>query len=128
VVVRRAAWWVRTSYLMRAWFAEKGARRLANVRRDCAGTGLPSLFFARRPPQVQSAAISNKALDANRKPLWVDIANPFCLSVLERMCEGTEWMSITEMLPGSQQLWLDVDGARHVSELQFELLLRRSVA
>jgi len=128
VVVRRAAWWVRTSYLMRAWFAAKGARRLADVRRDCARTGLPTLFFARRPPQAQSSAISNKALDANRKPLWVDIGNPFCLSVLERMCEGMEWMSITEMLPGSEQLWLEVDGARHVSELQFELLLRRNVA
>ena len=128
VVVRRAAWWVRTSYLMRAWFGEGGAKRLASVRRECARTGLPTVFFARRPPQAQSGAISNTALDANRKPLWVDIDNPFCLSVLERLCDGLEWMSFTEMLPGSQQLWLDVDGARHVSELQFELLLRRSVA
>lgn len=125
-VLRRALWWLRVDYLRRAWFGHEGAARLADVRRECARSGLPERFFARRPAQADAGMVASSVLHGSRKPLWVDIGNPFCLSLLERLGDGVEWLSFTEALPGPEQLWLDIDGDRHVSEWQLELLLRRA--
>ena len=124
-VVRRAMWWVSTDYLRRAWFSEEGARQIAAVRRELRGHGMPTCFFARRPLQASTAAVPANVLDGNRKPLWVDACNPFCLALLERLCQGAEWISLTEALPAQADAWLRIDGVPHVSELQIELLLRR---
>ncbi len=125
VILKRATWWVRTEWLRRAWFGERGAARLRAVRRGRAEHGMPETLFARRPSQAQGAAINSGALDAQRKPLWVDSANPFCLDLLERLADGVEWLSLTEALPGPGEHMLTIDGQCHVSELQVELLLER---
>jgi hypothetical protein len=125
VVVRRAMWWMRTDYLRRAWFASRGAMRLAAVRGERRVFGLPEVGFVRRPLQDAGPVASHAALDARRKPLWVDTGNPFCLDLLERLCDGVEWISFAEALPDPGQQWLRLQGRPHVSELQFELLLRR---
>lgn len=123
VVVRRAMWWISTEYLRRVWFSTQGALRLAAVRGECRAMGLPEAFFVRRPIRSSGDMVSSNALDANRKPLWVDVGNPFCLALLERLCDGVEWISFSEALPATGDGWLRSDGAPHVSELQFELLL-----
>lgn len=125
-VVRRAMWWLSTDYLRRAWFSVQGAQRLAAVRAECRAQGLPTVFFARRPLSAGGAVASGNALEANRKPLWTDGANPFCLTLLERLCEGVNWISFTEALPAPGDGWLRIEGVPHVSELQFELLLQRT--
>jgi len=123
VVLKRATWWVRTEWLRRTWFEERGAARLRAVRRHCAERGMPETLFARRPSQPHAAGTNSGALDAQRKPLWVDTANPFCLELLERLLDGVEWLALTEALPGPGEHWLTIDGRSHASELQVELLL-----
>ncbi len=124
-ILKRATWWVRTAFLARHWFAPRGAERLKAVRRSCRAQGLPPVFFARRPLDAGSGFIGGNALDARRKPMWIDTANPFCLDLLERLADGVEWISFTEALPDANDPWLTVAGRGHASELQIEMLLER---
>lgn len=124
VVLARATWWVRADYLQRAWFSEQGAARSIAVERDCRRLGLPLRLFAQALPDPGPAGvIPPDALKGDRKPLWIDIRVPFCLSMLQRMAQRNQWIALTEMLPDAGSLWLDVKGERHVSEMQLELLV-----
>jgi hypothetical protein len=88
---------------------------------------LPTCFFAQGAvAQRHDLEVSSEVLDGYRKPLWVDTRNPFCLALLERMADRFEWLSITESLPDVGQSWLQLDGQRHVCELQIELLIEAS--
>ncbi|WP_045739089.1 hypothetical protein [Xanthomonas sp. MUS 060] len=127
VVVRRACWWVRADYLRRAWFAVSGRKRLVQVLTQCEVHGLPQRFFVRRC-MISAAGLDRNLLDASRKPLWVDVANPFCLSLMERLASQSAWLSVTEVLPDPAKGWLRLDGKAHVSELQFEMLLSRQAS
>jgi hypothetical protein len=122
VILSRAFWWVRAEHLQTHWFAKKGVEQLLAINRDCKAQGLPRTFYAKpfNAPD-ENGGISHKVLNADRKPLWVDIDNPFSLAMLERLAQKNSWLSLTEALPGPEQLWLNVDGDEHVSELQIEM-------
>lgn len=125
-ILMRAHWWVSTAFLKSAWFRHQGLQQLWDIQNSLRQEQLPSVFFARQ--QISSGRqgdVSSAAMDANRKPLWVDCENPFSLHLLERLCERCEWICITEALPGPAQQLVRIDGAEHVSELQLEMLLRR---
>ena len=62
------------------------------------------------------------ALDA-RKPLWIDTRNPFCLDLFERIARDVEWVVITEPLPDIDDSWILIQGERHVSEFQIEMMV-----
>lgn len=124
LVLARATWWVRADYLLRTWFAEQGAARTIAVERECRRLGLPRRLFAQAMPDPSPAGvIPSDALKGDRKPLWIDSRVPFCLSMLQRMAQRNAWIALTEMLPDAEDLWLDVNGERHVSEMQLELLV-----
>jgi hypothetical protein len=125
LVLRRATWWLSKSYLLRHWFAGSDAQQLLQVRRDCERHGIPDVVFAQRYIAPDSRGLLPvNLLNANRKPLWVDLRNPFWLNMLERMTEEGEWIFLTEPFPAAADLWLDVDGHRHVSEMQLEMIVR----
>jgi hypothetical protein len=126
VILSRAFSWVRSEHLMNKWFNNKGIQQLLDIKRDCIDKGLPTTFFA-KPYNApgDSGSISHKALHADRKPLWVDINNPFSLTMLERIAQKNTWLSFTEALPGPEELWLNVDGNDHVSELQIEMQITK---
>jgi hypothetical protein len=127
LVLRRASWWVRGEHLRQAWFSQQGARRMLSVRSEVGRHNLPTCFFAQGAvAQRHDLEVSSEVLDGYRKPLWVDTRNPFCLALLERMADRFEWLSITESLPDVGQSWLQLDGQRHVCELQIELLIEAS--
>jgi hypothetical protein len=124
LVLRRATWWVPTAYLRRHWFDGKPGERLLKVRRECDRLQLPPVFFAQRHiPSDRNKLIASNVLDANRKPIWIDVRNPFWLAILERLAEQGDWITFTEPLPGPDDLWLRLDGQPHVSELQIEMLI-----
>ncbi len=124
LVLRRATWWLSAAYLQREWLAGSSAERLVRVRRDCARRGIPCTFFAQRyiAPE-RSSLIPSDVLNANRKPLWIDVRNPFWLAMLARMTEGGDWVLLTEALPAPDTLWLQLEGQAHVSEMQIEMLI-----
>ncbi|MEW6708010.1 MAG: hypothetical protein AB1430_24450 [Pseudomonadota bacterium] len=124
LVLRRATWWMPIAHLRRHWFDGTPGQRLLKVRRDCDRLQLPPVFFAQRHiPSDRSKLIASNVLEANRKPIWIDTRNPFWLAILERLAEEGEWITFTEPLPGPQDLWLQMDGQAHVSELQIEMLV-----
>jgi hypothetical protein len=97
---------------------------LLDIARDCQRNGIPDMFFAQR--RVNSGGlslISDDALDAKRKPLWVDTKNPFSLYLLQQLAEENEWISLRELIPGPDQLCAELNGQGHVSEVQIEMMI-----
>jgi len=124
LVLRRASWWVRGQHLNDAWFGAKGVDRLLAVADDCRRHGLPPRFFVQGSVAARhDMEVSADVLDGYRKPLWVDVRNPFCLSLLERMAERFDWLTVTEALPDPDGSWLVMDGQPHVCELQLEMMV-----
>lgn len=67
---------------------------------------LPQRIFVRTPNEV--------------KPMAIDLANALSVDQLQRLARGAERLTVSEMLPGPEGLWLeDAAGARYVSELRF---------
>lgn len=129
LVLSRAVWWVRSSYLLREWFAGQGAARLLKVRRECERHGLPRVMYAQAfPVSAVPTAIPNDILNSDRKPMWIDTRAPFCLSMLSRIAQRNDWIALSEMLPAPEDHWLQVNGERHVCELQLEMLIASSDA
>ena len=124
LVLRRATWWLSAEYLQREWFVGTPAERLVRVRRDCEQRSIPCVFFAQRyiAPE-RSSLIPTDVLNANRKPLWIDVRNPFWLAMLARIAENGDWVVVTEPLPAPDTLWLKIEGQAHVSEMQIEMLI-----
>jgi hypothetical protein len=125
IVLTRATWWVRARRLTEVWFANSGVQRLLAVAAGCRGAGIPPMFYARGKQDHRTRFPS---LDANapysaHKPLWVDVRNPFCLDLLEKMASTSEWIALTEALPGGGDLWASVGGEPRVTELQIEMLI-----
>jgi hypothetical protein len=121
LILTRAAWWVRASWMRETWFARSGARRLLDVARECDAQGIPPSFFARGHRPLRPGELDG-GLDA-RKPMWVDVRNPFCLDLLERTAAAAEWVVLTEALPGPEHPWATMHGEGHVSEIQVEMVL-----
>lgn len=126
VILSREFWWVKSDYLLENWFSEKGVDQMLAVKRDCIDKDLPSLFFVKSFEDFQGAAgiVPHNALATERKPLWIDIGNPFSLALMEKLASNNEWLSLTEALPNPEELWLDIDGDKHVTELQVEMNIR----
>lgn len=125
LVLRRRTWWLSREYMQREWFQGSESERLLQVRRDCERHGIPLAVFAQRHiTSDRRGLMPADLLNANRKPIWVDLRNPFWLAMLERVAEEAEWVFLSEPLPGSDGLWFEVEGRRHVTEMQLEMVVR----
>lgn len=124
VVLRRDGWWVRSDHLRDVWLSGTPAEQLVAARRDCDRHGIPHRFFAQQHvAQQRSALVTDNMMDANRKPLWIDIANPFWLAMLGRIAAKSDWMVLTAPDPGPEDMWLTLGGERHAAELHLEMLI-----
>ncbi|WP_046004057.1 lantibiotic dehydratase [Pseudoalteromonas rubra] len=125
LVLRRATWWISADYIKEHWFAQDSLfERILNVKKDRERLRLPRYVFAQRyvPPE-RTGLVPSDALDPSRKPIWIDLGCPFWLNMLTRLVEKSDWLSFTEPFPNDEELWLEVDGEQHVSELQLEMIL-----
>jgi hypothetical protein len=118
VVLSRESWWVKTEHLQRTWFCNQGAKRLADVARDCRKRGIPRLFFARRSFERTEVIAKD-----SHKPMWVDTMNPLCLDLLESMLKHSNWLAFSEVLPAADSTWSPFANAPHVSELLVEMAI-----
>ncbi|MBK7857203.1 MAG: lantibiotic dehydratase [Archangiaceae bacterium] len=102
VVIARARWRFTRPEL--GWL-EPGDGRLERARSFRERHRLPRRVFVRSPQEV--------------KPLYLDLEAPLCLELLSRLSRATEHLTLSEMLPDPDQLWLtDAAGARYVCELR----------
>ncbi len=56
--------------------------------------------------------------ESEYKPIAIDINNPFCCEILETYAKRSNSISIQEMLPGRDNLWLGNDRGNYTSELR----------
>lgn len=77
--------------------------------------GLPRYVFAKVPSEP--------------KPVFVDFDAPLLVRQMTRMARAHgETVTISEMLPSPDKLWLDIDGKRHTSELRCALFSKGTAA
>ena len=92
------------------------AERFVAVRRWARDNGMPRCVFVKAPVEV--------------KPCYVDFDSPIYVAILAKIVRRTlEYSSsaaqitITEMLPGLEQVWLpDAEGRHYTSEFRFVAL------
>jgi hypothetical protein len=80
--------------------------------RDCEGAatwreamGIPERLFARMPGEM--------------KPIYVDLTSPISVEMFIRFAAGARMVSISEMYPGPDGLWLrDAEGNAYTSEMR----------
>ncbi|MFJ6617736.1 lantibiotic dehydratase [Kitasatospora sp. NPDC091335] len=115
VVLRRESWRVPVAEL-RPWspgghpVAADAAAHLGAVRLR-ERLGLPRHCFVKIPGEP--------------KPVFLDWEAPLLVRQLVRLAKGTEGaLEFSEMLPGPDELWLDVAGHRHTSELRCTVFSR----
>lgn len=69
--------------------------------------GMPRRLFVRMPDE--------------RKPTYLDVESPILARVFGREIRrraADEFVAVSEMLPGPDQCWLELDGERYTSELR----------
>lgn len=101
-VYQRERWEVSLSHLPKL----HGLELLLAVWRERRAGGWPRFVFVRTP--------------AERKPYLVDTASPFALELLRHVARGAERVTVVEMLPGPESLWLRDARGRYVCELRMQ--------
>jgi hypothetical protein len=87
-------------------FLDTKADRPARVAAWREALGLPERVFVRSPAEV--------------KPVYVDLASPVSVEMLVRLARQAPHLSISEMFPGPDGLWLrDGAGDAYTAELRF---------
>ncbi len=125
VILQRASWWVSSEYLIKNWFSDKGIKQLLNVETSRNSMNLPSTLFVQALiVELSTDQIAFDVLETKRKPMWVDLTNPFSLSYIKSLAQKNKWLCLTEVLPDKDNIWLKVDGKKHISELQIELFVK----
>ena len=87
---------------------------------------MPSLMYVNAALNVSALDAQELNLDRYRKPMWLDFANPVCLDLLKRLAQACDSLVFREALPGPDAHWLEDNGERYVSELQFEIFVTRT--
>jgi hypothetical protein len=125
VVLRRPTWWVSSAYLRDRWLQGTPAEQLLTTAREVDRLGLPPCVYAQIYVPLQHASlVTTDKLDANRKPIWVDTRNPFWLAMLERLTRKASWVLLTAPTPSPENLWFNIAGNLHVTEIHLEMLIR----
>ena len=102
MVVQRAHWRFDRAELT---FLDAPEGRAERVKNFCLAHGVPQRVFVRSPEEV--------------KPVYVDWSAPVLVEMIARLSRQAPWLSMSEMLPGPDGLWLrDAAGAAYVCELR----------
>jgi hypothetical protein len=100
LVVQREGW-----RFERGELPLEGNDRIELMQKLRSQRGLPERVFVRSPEEV--------------KPIYVDFTSALSVEMLIRLARQAERISISEMLPGPDRLWLaDAQDRRYVSELR----------
>jgi hypothetical protein len=108
LVVARETWTVETAEML-GGVSKVRAERFLAVRRWAHTHGMPRFVFVKVPSEM--------------KAIYVDFDSPIYVDELVGLARRSEKMTVSEMLPSFDQLWLsDADGGRYTSELRLGAL------
>ncbi|MFG1807669.1 lantibiotic dehydratase [Streptomyces sp. NPDC049040] len=111
VVLAREQWSLPTAAVAAPGRGGDDAADFAGLQRLRLAMGLPDQLFAK--------------VGSEPKPLYVDLDSPLLVRQMMRMARADGGrIHLMEMLPAPDQLWLEVDGAPHTSELRCALFSR----
>jgi hypothetical protein len=113
IVVRRRRWQVSTEELAACRAKPDSAAMLGAARRFQRRLGMPDRIFVKSPNEI--------------KPIYIDFQSFFLVELLFKLAGEAPTLSITEMLPGAEQLWLgDARGERYTSEIRMSFFRSRN--
>ena len=101
-VYQRERWELPT----RAFAQVSGLDLLLAVERERRASGWPRFVFVRSTVE--------------RKPYLIDTASPFALELLLYLSRGSEQLSVEEMYPAPEQLWLKDNRGRYTCEMRMQ--------
>ncbi|WP_433125498.1 lantibiotic dehydratase [Micromonospora sp. CA-240977] len=123
LTLQRARWVVPVDRIPVRQPGEHDADHLVRLARWLRETGIPRRSYIRTV--TEDGPWQTRVFDKARKPMYVDVANPWLLSVLEHVCSaGSGSIAFEEALPAP--LSPDgTDGGARVTEMIVELSERR---
>jgi hypothetical protein len=104
VVIQRETWQLPKEAATELIACKDDKARLKCAVKWWRELALPKVVFAKFPGE--------------RKPVLVDPENPYVLRAFATMLEDKGGASLSEMLPSTEQLWLQSDLGRHTVELR----------
>ncbi|ACY16840.1 lantibiotic dehydratase [Haliangium ochraceum] len=105
IVVRRRRWRIDTAELQACRAAPNSAARLGAARRLQKRLGFPERVFVKSPNEP--------------KPVYIDFSSFFLVELLFKLADEAPRLTVSEMLPGPEELWLsDAEGQRYTSEFR----------
>jgi hypothetical protein len=112
IVVRRQRWQVDSEALASCRARPDSAALLGAARRFQRQLGMPDRIFVKSPNEI--------------KPIYIDFQSFFLVELLFKLASEAPTLSITEMLPGADELWLgDAQGGRYTSEIRMSFFRSR---
>lgn len=112
IVVRRRRWQVTTETLAACRAQPDSATFLGAARRFQQQHGMPDRIFVKSPNEP--------------KPIYIDFQSFILVELLFKLASEAPTLSISEMLPGPEQLWLrDAQGAYFTSESRMSFFKKR---
>jgi hypothetical protein len=102
-VYQRERWELPASTFARG----SGLDLLLTVERERRAGGWPRFVFVRSSTE--------------RKPYLIDTASPFALELLSHLARAAERISVEEMYPAPEQLWLKDERGRYTSEMRMQV-------
>jgi hypothetical protein len=104
LVMQRERWKLTGEDVAQLTAARGDLERLRAACRVWERRGIPERVFAKAAGE--------------RKPVLIDLSSPLLLRLLGRLLARGEDVSLTEMLPGPDELWLVGPDGRHTAELR----------
>ena len=105
IVIRRRRWQVDSELLASCRAQPDSAALLGAARRFQRQFGMPDRIFVKSPNEI--------------KPIYIDFKSFFLVELLFKLASEAPTLSISEMLPDAQQLWLgDAQDRRYTSEIR----------
>jgi hypothetical protein len=116
VIVQREAWNVEPGALLRESVQAGGYKGHAALREFRRKNGLPETVF------IRGCLTERLTLDKDIKPVFADFRSPLLMEMVGKMISRFEKLSITEMLPGIQDCWLEGSEGHYSSEFRTVVL------
>ncbi len=119
VIVQREGWTVRFDDTLRQATKPGGVAAYRAMRDLRRRYGLPEQVF------VRACLPERLTYDKDIKPVFIDFRNPLLVELFAKMAARLDEVSVTEMLPNTQQCWLEGRGGHYSSEFRTVVLASR---
>lgn len=120
VIVQRETWRLEPDVAFRQASQSGGYKAYAAWREFRRKHGLPERVF------IRGCLPERLTFDKDIKPVFIDFRSPLLLEMASKMMSRFQKLLITEMLPGTEDCWLEAIDGHHSSEFRTVILASRN--